>query len=111
MIAQGRKLSEVIERGLVRLKETGLVAHVRGEGTVWGIECLGIGDLTADQVAVECVRTCYLGDRHGHAIHLLGPLAGKVIRISPPLVMPLDEAQTYLDVMFDLFTELQRRFA
>jgi len=109
VIARGRQLSQVIEHGLLRLKETGLVGFVRGEGTVWGIECLPMGDLTADQVAVECVRACYLGDRHGHAIHLLGPLAGRVIRVSPPLTLALDEAQTYFDAMLSIFQELAKR--
>ncbi|MFM7073512.1 MAG: aminotransferase class III-fold pyridoxal phosphate-dependent enzyme, partial [Planctomycetota bacterium] len=109
VIARGRQLSEVIERGLIRLKETGLIGYVRGEGTVWGIECLPVGDATADQVAVECVRACYLGDRNGHAIHLLGPLAGRVIRISPPLTLALDEAQAYFDAMFAIFQELADR--
>ncbi len=109
VIARGKQLSQVIERGLVRLKDTGLVGYVRGEGTVWGIECLPMGDLNADQVAVECVRACYLGDRHGHAIHLLGPLAGRVIRISPPLTLDLEEAQAYFDAMFNIFQELAAR--
>jgi 4-aminobutyrate aminotransferase-like enzyme len=33
-------------------------------------------------------------------------LAGKVLRVSPPLVMPVDEARSYLDAMYDLFCEL-----
>jgi len=111
VIGRGRQLAAVIEAGLLRLKETGVITHVRGEGAVWGIECAAIGSHTADQVAIECVRACYLGDGQGRAIHLLGPLAGKVIRISPPLVMPLDEAREYLDVMFDLFAELKRRLS
>jgi 4-aminobutyrate aminotransferase/(S)-3-amino-2-methylpropionate transaminase len=50
------------------------------------------------------VKACYLGDDRGRAIHLLGPLAGKVLRVSPPLVMPPDEAQDYLDAMFEIFS-------
>jgi 4-aminobutyrate aminotransferase-like enzyme len=42
-------------------------------------------------------------------MHLLGPLAGKVIRVSPPLTMPLDEAREYLDAMFDILATLPRR--
>lgn len=109
VIGHGRQLSKVIEKGLLRLVDTGVIAHVRGEGTVWGIECQAIGDYTADQIAVECVRTCYLGDKQGRAIHLLGALAGRVLRISPPLTMPLDEAQSYLDAMHDLFRDLKER--
>jgi 4-aminobutyrate aminotransferase/(S)-3-amino-2-methylpropionate transaminase len=62
-------------------------------------------------VAVACVEACYLGDAAGRAIHLLGPLAGKVIRVSPPLVMALDEAQLYLDVMYEIMAEVGRKLA
>jgi len=109
VLARGQQLAEVLERGLSRLKETGVIRYVRGEGCVWGIECAPLGDHTAAQVANACVETCYRGDAKDRAIHLLGPLAGKVIRISPPLVMPLDEAQEHLDVMFELFDELRIR--
>ena len=40
---------------------------------------------------------------------LLGPLAGNVLRVSPPLVMPLDDAREYLDVMYHIFDRLGRR--
>jgi 4-aminobutyrate aminotransferase-like enzyme len=108
ILGHGQQLAAVLERGLVRLKQTGVISLVRGEGTVWGIECAPVGDLTPEQVAVEVVRRCYLGDGKGRAIHLLGPLAGKVIRISPPLVMPLDEAQEYLDAMYEIVSSVGR---
>jgi 4-aminobutyrate aminotransferase-like enzyme len=103
VLAHAGRLAEVLERGLCRLAATGAVKNVRGEGVVWGIECAAIGDRSAEQVARDCVAACYRGDEQGRAIHLLGPLAGKVLRVSPPLVMPLDEAQTYLDAMFAIF--------
>jgi 4-aminobutyrate aminotransferase-like enzyme len=109
VIAQGQQLSAVLERGLVRLKQTGLVRNVRGEGCVWGIECGGVGSHAPEEVAIACVEACYRGNSKGQAIHLLGPLSGKVIRVSPPLVMPLDEAQLYLDVMFEIFASLRLR--
>ncbi len=62
-------------------------------------------------MANACVEACYLGDDQGRAIHLLGPLAGKVIRVSPPLVMPVDEAKEYLDVMHSLFAATAARLA
>ena len=83
-----------------------MVAHVRGEGVVWGIECAAVGSHSAEAVAAACVEACYLGDASGRAIHLLGPLAGKVLRVSPPLVMPLAEAREYLDAMFEMFSAL-----
>ncbi len=111
VLAHAGKLSEVIEQGLRRLSELGLVANVRGEGTVWGIECRGVGKYAADVVANACVEACYLGDEQGRAIHLLGPLAGKVIRVSPPLVMPLEEAREYFDALYGIFAAVEARLA
>lgn len=109
VLERARRLAEVIEAGLLRLTELDTVAHVRGEGVVWGVECAAVGGATADDVANACVEACYLGDEQARAIHLLGPLAGRVIRVSPPLVMPLDEAQIYLDVMYQLFRRVGQR--
>ncbi len=109
VIAQARQLSQVIEQGLLKLLDTGAVSNIRGEGVVWGVECSAVGNMPADKVANACVEACYRGDANGRAIHLLGPLAGKVIRVSPPLVMPPGEAQEYLDVMYNLFTEAGNR--
>lgn len=111
VLEHARQLAAVIEAGLVRLTEFDLVAHVRGEGVVWGVECAAAGRHSAADVANACVQACYLGDASGAAIHLLGPLAEKVIRISPPLVMPLDEARAYLNAMYDLFAGVQKRLA
>jgi 4-aminobutyrate aminotransferase-like enzyme len=108
VLARAKKLSQVIERGLLRLTELPAVAHIRGEGVVWGIECRAVGNMTAEQIANACVETCYLGDDQGRAIHLLGPLAGKVIRVSPPLVMPPEEAEEYLGVLYRLFNAVGR---
>ena len=108
VLAQARKLSQVIERGLLKLTELPAVANIRGEGVVWGVECREMGSTPADVVAQRCVETCYLGDEQGRAIHLLGPLAGKVIRVSPPLVMPCAEAEEYLSVMYRLFGAVGR---
>jgi 4-aminobutyrate aminotransferase-like enzyme len=105
-IERGQALAKVIEAGLLRLLDTGAVANIRGEGCVWGIECQAVGSRTAEKIANDCVEACYLGDDQGRAIHLLGPLAGKVIRVSPPLVMPLDEAQDYLNAMHGIFREV-----
>jgi 4-aminobutyrate aminotransferase-like enzyme len=106
VIAQGHQLSKILQSELMRLTETPAVANIRGEGCVWGIECAPVNNRSADEVANACVRACYLGDRQGRAIHLLGPLAGKVIRVSPPLVMPIEEAQQYLDAMHEIFAEI-----
>jgi acetylornithine/succinyldiaminopimelate/putrescine aminotransferase len=51
------------------------------------------------------VRACYLGDG-GDGIHLLGPLAKKVIRIAPPLVITEQEARDALALMNRLLAPL-----
>ena len=102
VIDQGRKLSAVLEEGLTRLKETHLVKHVRGEGCVWGIECAQVGPHAAEDVANACVEACYRGDAEGRAIHLLGPLAGKVLRISPPMTITDEQAQDSLELLYEL---------
>lgn len=106
VLQAGQRLAETLQRGLERLKQTGAVAYVRGEGCVWGVECQAVAGWSAEDVAIRCVAACYAGDNQGRAIHLLGPLAGKVIRVSPPLNMPLDAAAEYLDVMFHVFAQV-----
>ena len=101
-------LEALIEAELLRLTELPAINAIRGEGTVWGLECAACGDRTAEQVAHEIVRRCYLGDEDGTSIHLLGPLAGKVIRIAPPLVMPVAEAKTYFDGMNNIVSRLSQ---
>lgn len=108
VLEQGRRLSTAIEEGLVKLNELPAIKYVRGEGTVWGIECQPVGDMSAEQVAQEIVRLCYLGDEEGRGVHLLGPLAGKVIRVAPPLTMPVAELQEYFEVMHRITARVGR---
>ena len=106
VLANAGALSTVLETGLLELKETGLITHVRGEGTVWGIECSEVGKHSPADNAVACVEACYLGNNDGQALHLLGPLAGKVLRVSPPLTMCPQEARDYLHVMKGILADL-----
>jgi 4-aminobutyrate aminotransferase-like enzyme len=89
--------SAVIEAGLVRLKELPFVAAVRGEvgGMVWGVEMADHAGHSAGEWANAFVLACYHGDgAGGDGVHLLGPLAKKVVRVSPPLVISPEEAAT-----------------
>ncbi len=111
VLERSATLATVIEQGLRRLAGLDAVANIRGEGVVWGVECGPIGGHSAADVAIACIEACYLGNDQGDAIHLLGPLSGKVIRISPPLVMPSSEAEHYLGVMFTIFAKVSKRLA
>lgn len=100
VLDHARELSAVFAAGLSRLTTLPAVDAIRGEGNVWGVQCAATAGRTSIDVARTIVRACYDGDAAGRAIHLLGPLSGDVIRIAPPLVMPLDEARSYLDAMY-----------
>lgn len=96
-----RRLTPLFLKRLNDLKGTGLVSHVRGEGLVFGFECAAVGSHTAGEIANKIVEASYLG-RDGAGIHLLGALAGKVIRVSPPLTITLEEANASLDLLNDI---------
>jgi 4-aminobutyrate aminotransferase-like enzyme len=99
VLKSAKELARVFEIGLEKLSQLPAVAAVRGEGLVWGVEFAPLGSRSAAEVAQAAVAACYLGDAQGRAIHLLGPLAGTVVRIAPPLVMEPAEAAEYLDVL------------
>lgn len=100
VLAPCRKASAIIEEGLLRLKETPFVAHVRGEqgGMVWGVEFCDHAGRSAADWANQAVLACYRGDGTD-GIHLLGPLARKVVRIAPPLVITEQEARDSLALL------------
>jgi 4-aminobutyrate aminotransferase-like enzyme len=95
-----RQASAIIEAGLVRLKELPFISHIRGEkgGMVWGVEACDHGDKSATEWANALVLACYRGDG-GDGIHLLGPLAKKVVRVAPPLVITEAEARDAMALM------------
>jgi 4-aminobutyrate aminotransferase-like enzyme len=103
-----RKASAVLEAGLVRLKELPFIAHVRGErgGMVWGVEFRDHGGRSAAEWANAAVLACYRGEPGGDGIHLLGPLAKKVLRVAPPLVISAVEAQESTELLHRLLAPL-----
>src|SRR5262245_51624999 len=111
-----RRASAIIEEGLVGLKSLPFVANVRGEkgGMVWGLETSDYAGRTAPEWAKAIVLIGYLGEPRASApgasdgIHLLGPLAKKVIRIAPPLVISEQEARAAMDLMHKSLGSLAR---
>jgi 4-aminobutyrate aminotransferase-like enzyme len=102
-----RRASAVLEQGLVRLKDFPFVAHVRGEegGMVWGVETADHAGRSGAEWANGVVLACYRSDG-GDGIHLLGPLAKKVIRIAPPLVITEEQAREATALMYRLLAGL-----
>ena len=106
-----RRSSAVVEEGLVRLKELPFVGRVRGEkgGMVWGVEMKDHAGRSAVDWAKAAVLACYRGlpdQSQGDGIHLLGPLAKKVLRIAPPLIISESEAREATDLMYRLLAPL-----
>jgi 4-aminobutyrate aminotransferase-like enzyme len=102
VIGEMRESSAVIERGLVALKELPFVSAVRGErgGMVWGVEMKDHAGRTANEWANAFVLACYHGDGGAaDGVHLLGPLAKKVVRVAPPLVITPAEAASSVELV------------
>jgi len=101
VLGEARKASAVIEAGLLKLKDFPFVAKVRGEkgGMVWGVEMRDHAGKTGPQWANAVVLEAYRGEGTD-GIHLLGPLAKKVIRFSPPLTITVAEATTAMDMLY-----------
>lgn len=102
VLGHAAKLTPMFFEGLDRLKQTGLVTRVRGEGLVFGIECADFNGKPANEVANAIVKACYLGLPGRDGIHFLGALAGKVLRVSPPLTMTVEETRDSLNLLFDI---------
>lgn len=111
LIAHTQSLTPVFLEGLNRLKETDLIVNVRGEGMVFGIECGPCGGLAPSEVATQLVRACYEGLPGGDGLHLLGALAGKVLRISPPLTITHEQSQQSLSLLQQITQRLAERLA
>ncbi|QVL33388.1 aminotransferase class III-fold pyridoxal phosphate-dependent enzyme [Telmatocola sphagniphila] len=97
-----QEVSKFIEAGLIELKKFPFVEHVRGEqgGMVWGLEFRPHANLSGGEWANRFVLEGYLGDGGTTpGVHLLGPLAKKVVRISPPLVITQEEASNAMAIL------------
>lgn len=95
IVAQSRRLEKWLRKGLERLqKRFPFVREVRGEGAVYGVEMAD--KETADRCVLEAYRA-----KAKKGVHFLGPLAGKVLRVSPPLIITREE----VDEAFGLIAE------
>ena len=62
VLQHAQQISRQVADGLRRLKQTGLIVKVRGEGMVFGIECGAHGSKTPAQTANAIVERCYRGN-------------------------------------------------
>jgi 4-aminobutyrate aminotransferase-like enzyme len=106
ILERTRQLHDIFVEGLRRLKQTKLIVNLRGEGMVFGLECGAHKDRTPNQVANAIIERCYLGNQDNDGIHLLGPLASCVIRVSPPMCMTDDDAKHSLQLLFEFVSDV-----
>ncbi len=109
ILAECRRASAIVEAGLKRLKSLPFIAHIRGEkgGMVWGVEFRDHAGKSAAEWANAAVLACYRGENDkGDGIHLMGPLARKVVRIAPPLVLSESQAVEVMELMVRLLQGL-----
>ncbi|MBA4032564.1 MAG: aspartate aminotransferase family protein [Planctomyces sp.] len=117
IIGHVRRVEPLMFAGLDRLRETGLIAHVRGEGMVYGIECAEFNGHSPAEVAAVIVRVCYQGlgsqpdGTPGDGIHLLGPLAKCVLRVSPPLVITEIQIRDSMELMHRLLVRVREQLS
>lgn len=99
-----RHVSPILENGLEALRELPMIRHIRGEsgGMVWGVETGDHDGRKSQEWALRFVEAAYRGNGDS-GVHLLGPLAGNVIRIAPPLVITSDEAVAAGKLLADSF--------
>jgi 4-aminobutyrate aminotransferase-like enzyme len=95
VLGASRRASAMLEEYLVKLKVLPFIAHIRGEkgGMVWGMETREHAGRNAADWANAVVLACYHGEPGGDGIHLMGPLAKKVVRVAPPLILTEAEAR------------------
>jgi len=96
-----RAMTKVMQRGLHALKDRfPFVKAVRGEGLVYGVE------ICDDQTANACVLEAYSGiGKMG--VHFLGPLAGKVLRVSPPLIITREDLNAAFEIIQTAWSRIQ----
>lgn len=85
IVAHAEKAGRKLEKRLRQLEERfDFITAVRGEGMVFGIE------FRDAEIANRAVLEAYRGNGK-RGVHFLGPLAKKVVRVSPPLTITAEE--------------------
>lgn len=95
-----RAMAKVMRRNLERMvTEFPFLTAVRGEGLVYGLEA------SDDAVANRLVLEAYRGTGK-RGVHFMGPLARKVLRVSPPLVIREEEIEAAFAILKEAWARI-----
>jgi 4-aminobutyrate aminotransferase-like enzyme len=93
VVANCQAMAKIISAKMhTAMEKFSCIKAVRGEGLVYGIEMAD--EATAQRAVLEAYRGA-----NGKGVHFLGPLAGKVLRVSPPLTITEGELSEAFDVL------------
>jgi 4-aminobutyrate aminotransferase-like enzyme len=103
IVEKGRNAAKIVGERLRALTDKfPLVKAVRGEGLVYGVE------IESAELANRCVLEAYYGTGDT-GVHFLGPLAGKVLRVSPPLVITESEIDEGFAIIEEAWARMLRQ--
>jgi 4-aminobutyrate aminotransferase-like enzyme len=100
IVQHAAKMAKKMEKRLHQLKNKfPIIEDVRGEGLVYGLE------FRDADLANQAVLAAYEGiGKRG--VHFLGPLAKKVLRVSPPLIITPDELDDATELITKAWSQL-----
>ena len=113
ILGSARRSSAIIEEGLLALKAllSSPTSAVRRTAWSGASRSMHGGGRTASEIARACVLAAYRGDGDGRAIHIMGPLATRVLRIAPPLTITEAEARESIDVLTRCLQDLMSQLS
>ena len=103
VVKHGRKAGKKVRAGLDMLAERfSFIQSIRGEGMVYGIE------MTDANIANQCVMEAYNASGN-RGVHFLGPLAEKVLRVSPALTIGDKELQEAFRLIEKAWSRIEKQ--
>jgi len=101
VVKQCQKMGARLQKGLEKLQEQfPFITAIRGEGLVFGVE------ISDPETANRCVLEAYRGTGK-KGVHFLGPLAGKVLRVSPPLIIDKKTLDEALEILAEAWARIE----
>jgi len=95
-----KKVEGILSEVLQKLKERfPFILEVRGEGMVYGMDC------TNSEIANRCILEAYYGTGD-EGVNIMGALAKKVLRVSPPLIITEEEIRHAYEILVSAWSRI-----